>query len=327
MKETQKEQLEARLKEVPAGQVAVRVCRPEAGGAFAAKTQAITEGKGCREVYPVFLGAELSFNAFLGPGAAFRHQADPVVLEIDYCRAGRVGWAMRDGLSVYLGRGDLSVHGAEWCADSAMEFPLGYSEGISVTVDLRRLDREGPALLREAGVSGEMLRQQFGAGTPWTVPACPVLEHLFAPLYEAPAALRRPLAVLKVQELLLYLSHLDPGRKQLNQYLSPQAEAIRAIHRQLTEHLDQRVTIQELSRQYHINPSTLKEVFKGVYGMPIAAYMKEYRVRRAMEMLRETDAAVAEIAARVGYESQGKFARAFKEITGSLPTEYRRGSR
>lgn len=311
MKETQKEQLEARLGNIPAGQVAVRLCRPEGreAGLFAAKTQTITQGKGCREVYPLFPGAELSVNAFLGPGAAFRHRADPAVLEIDYCRSGRVGWAMRDGLSVYLGPGDLSVHGAEWCADSAMEFPLGYAEGVSVAV------------------SGETLRQQFCAGKPRTVPACPALENLFAPLYETPAALRRPLAVLKVQELLLYLSHLDPDQKQLNQYLSPQAEAIRAIHRQLTEHLDRRVTIQELSRQYHINPSTLKEVFKGVYGMPIAAYMKEYRVRRAMELLRETDAAVAEIAARVGYESQGKFARAFKEITGSLPTEYRRGSR
>ena len=323
MKETQKEQLEARLGNIPAGQVAVRLCRPEGreAGLFAAKTQTITQGKGCREVYPLFPGAELSVNAFLGPGAAFRHRADPAVLEIDYCRSGRVGWAMRDGLSVYLGPGDLSVHGAEWCADSAMEFPLGYAEGVSVAVDLNCLDREGPALLGEAGVSGETLRQQFCAGKPRTVPACPALENLFAPLYETPAALRRPLAVLKVQELLLYLSHLDPDQKQLNQYLSPQAEAIRAIHRQLTEHLDRRVTIQELSRQYHINPSTLKEVFKGVYGMPIAAYMKEYRVRRA------TDVAVAEIAARVGYESQGKFARAFKEITGSLPTEYRRGSR
>lgn len=329
MKETQREQLKARLQNIPAGQVAVQIFRLETSeaGPFAAKTQAITQGKGCREVYPLFPGAELSINAFLGPGAAFRHQPDPAVLEIDYCRAGRVGWAMRDGLSVYLGPGDLSVHGADWCADSAMEFPLGYLEGISVTVDLNCLDREGPALLGEAGVSGAALRQQFGAGKPRTVPACPALEHLFAPLYEAPVHLRRPMAVLKVQELLLYLSHLDPDQKQLNQYLSPQAEAIRAIHRQLTGHLDQRVTIQELSRQYHINPSTLKEVFKGVYGMPIAAYMKEYRVRWAMELLRETDAAVAEIAVRVGYESQGKFARAFKEITGCLPTEYRRSSR
>ena len=33
----------------------------------------------------------------------------------------------------------------------------------------------------------------------------------------------------------------------------------------------------------------------------------------------------AEIAAAVGYESQGKFARVFREVLGVTPTEYRRG--
>lgn len=50
----------------------------------------------------------------------------------------------------------------------------------------------------------------------------------------------------------------------------------------LTEHLDQRFTIDELSKRYLINTSTLKEVFKTVYGLPIASYMKEYRIRQAM---------------------------------------------
>ena len=30
-------------------------------------------------------------------------------------------------------------------------------------------------------------------------------------------------------------------------------------------------------------------MFKAVYGLPIATYMKEYRVRRAMELLRGID--------------------------------------
>ena len=34
---------------------------------------------------------------------------------------------------------------------------------------------------------------------------------------------------------------------------------------------------------------------------------------------------LAEIAAAVGYESQGKFARVFREVLGVTPTEYRRG--
>ena len=36
---------------------------------------------------------------------------------------------------------------------------------------------------------------------------------------------------------------------------------------------------------------------------------------------------IAAIAAAVGYESQGKFTRAFKDVTGQLTTEYRREHR
>ena len=106
-----------------------------------------------------------------------------------------------------------------------------------------------------------------------------------------------------------------------------QTARIQEIHALLTEHLDRRYTIEELSHRYLLNTSTLKEVFKAVYGLPIATYMKEYRVRRAMELLRESGGSIAAIAAAVGYESQGKFTRAFKDVTGQLPTEYRREHR
>ena len=95
----------------------------------------------------------------------------------------------------------------------------------------------------------------------------------------------------------------------------------------MTEHLDQRYTIEELSRRYLINTSSLKEVFKAVYGLPIATYMKEFRVRRAMELLRESDASIADVAAQVGYESQGKFTKAFKDVAHQLPTAFRKQHR
>ena len=112
--------------------------------------------------------------------------------------------------------------------------------------------------------------------------------------------------------------------KELTQYFSQQTELIKEIHQQLTEHLDQRFTIAELSKQYLINTSTLKEIFKAVYGQPIATYMKEYRVHQAMRLLRETDASIADIAEQVGYETQGKFSKAFKDVVQVLPTEYRK---
>ena len=103
-----------------------------------------------------------------------------------------------------------------------------------------------------------------------------------------------------------------------------QVKIIREIHDHLTEHMEQRVTIEELSHRYLINPTTLKTVFKEVYGNSLAAHMKEHRMEKAAALLRETDMSVAEIAGQVGYESQSKFTAAFKEQFGQLPTAYRR---
>ena len=54
--------------------------------------------------------------------------------------------------------------------------------------------------------------------------------------------------------------------------------------------------------------------------------MREYRMKRARELLVHSDQSVAQIAQTVGYENQSKFTQAFKEETGMLPREYRKGS-
>lgn len=52
--------------------------------------------------------------------------------------------------------------------------------------------------------------------------------------------------------------------------------------------------------------------------------MKEYRMAQAMKLLRETNIAISKIADRVGYETQRKFSKAFKEVTQMLSSECRR---
>ena len=105
-----------------------------------------------------------------------------------------------------------------------------------------------------------------------------------------------------------------------------QVRLIREIHDYLLSHMDQRITIEGLCHLYPINPTTLKEVFKDVYGTSIAAHLKEHRLEKAARLLRETDASMAEVARRVGYESQSKFTAAFKDQYGCLPTMYRKMS-
>ena len=52
--------------------------------------------------------------------------------------------------------------------------------------------------------------------------------------------------------------------------------------------------------------------------------MKEYRIRQAAVLLRESQESIASVARRVGYESQSKFTSAFKSVMDILPTDYRK---
>ena len=101
-------------------------------------------------------------------------------------------------------------------------------------------------------------------------------------------------------------------------------EIIRNVHNYLVEHISERITIEELARIFLMNTTTLKRVFKKVYGSTIAAHMKEHRMEQAAMLLIKTSDDIASIAQGVGYESQSRFTTAFKETYGELPTEYRK---
>ena len=107
-------------------------------------------------------------------------------------------------------------------------------------------------------------------------------------------------------------------------FQASQESIIRHVHDELTANLSERVTIEALSRKYLMNATTLKRVFKQVYGETIAAHIKKHRMEAAATRLRTTQDDVAAIAQAVGYESQSRFTAAFKETYGELPSEYRR---
>lgn len=101
-------------------------------------------------------------------------------------------------------------------------------------------------------------------------------------------------------------------------------EIIHRIHEYLLENLADRVTIEDLSKQFLMNPTTLKKAFKDVYGMSLAAHMKQHRMEHAAILLLETNDSIAQIASAVGYESQSRFTTAFKETYDMLPSVYRK---
>ncbi len=323
MKESYRASIAQSLQAVPDGTIAMKQHHPSV---HAAQVTAQTTGKGRIETFLVLPGIAVSYHQYLADQVQFQHEPNRFILEINHCHMGRIGWNMRCGAAVYLGPGDLCLHALDCCADSEMTLPLGYYEGIAVTVDCRQLEANRPDILTEAGMEARDFYEKFCAnGKPLAIPASTAIDQIFSPLYGLPESLRLPYYKLKAQEALLYLGQMAPeGEAALAQYVSGQTELIREIRDFLVHHLEQRFTIEELSKRYLINTSALKSVFKAVYGLPIASYVKGYRMQQAMQLLRQTDQSIAAIAEQVGYESQGKFTKAFKEHTQLLPTEYRR---
>ncbi len=283
-------------------------------------------GRGREAAYPVFPGVTLVFQTYLAERTACRHGAEAGLLEISYCRSGRAGWSMKNGCSIFLGPSDFAVHTRELCADSVMAMPGGSFEGLSVCVDVAAFDREMPELLRGSGVSGEKLAEKFCRGGNFAVLAGNErTDVIFSGFFDRPAALKRAYFAIKTLELLLYLDQLPLRAAQgTGRVPSEQIEIVRRVHEELSEHLDRRFTIEELAKQYAINPTTLKSAFKAVYGDSLAAHMKEHRREKAAALLIETDESVSQIARQVGYESPSRFSTAFQEAYQLLPLEYRK---
>ena len=195
---------------------------------------------------------------------------------------------MGNGNSVYLGQKDFSLHTMKSCADSVMSLPNGDYEGLTISIDLRELTDNPPEALSGTGITGTFLYDKFCKNSPITsLAGNEQTESIFSAFYSQPEPLQLAWQKIKALELLLYLGGLKVDSKNcLTEYQSEQIETIRKIHKQLAEHMEQRFTIESLSKQYLINPTTLKTMFKSVYGTSIAAHMKEHRMERAAKLLR-----------------------------------------
>ncbi|PQP81446.1 DNA-binding response regulator [Paenibacillus sp. PCH8] len=89
------------------------------------------------------------------------------------------------------------------------------------------------------------------------------------------------------------------------------------------ENLEKDLSLVRLAELHHFNPSYLSRFFKQEMGINLSEFIDDYRIRRAKELLQNTDLMIREVALQVGYEAAHSFTRLFKKLTGMTPQEYR----
>ncbi len=90
-----------------------------------------------------------------------------------------------------------------------------------------------------------------------------------------------------------------------------------------THFADQNLTVEQLSEEFGLSRVQLFRKTKALLGDSPNDFIQHVRLKKAGQLLRESQLTVAEIAYQAGYSSPGYFATAFKGKYGCSPSEWR----
>ncbi|MEV5374618.1 AraC family transcriptional regulator [Streptomyces nondiastaticus] len=103
-------------------------------------------------------------------------------------------------------------------------------------------------------------------------------------------------------------------------------EVVGPVLRALHEAPDRPWTLVSLAAVAGVSRSTFAKRFHELLGEPPLAYLTEWRMTLAADLLGEPGTTLASVARRVGYADPFGFSAAFKRVRGMSPSEYRDGA-
>lgn len=103
----------------------------------------------------------------------------------------------------------------------------------------------------------------------------------------------------------------------------PDAVIVNAAKRLIQDNLAALPSLSEIARSVGTYREKLSQQFREQTGMTVFAFIREERIARGVQLLRDTDIDVQDIALLIGFNNAGNFATAFRERMGVTPSAYR----
>lgn len=98
---------------------------------------------------------------------------------------------------------------------------------------------------------------------------------------------------------------------------------LRQVHAQLSEDPSNKFDLRELAAQVGIHPVHLSRQFRRFYGLNLGDFLRKRRVELSADRILRGDGTLGEIAASLGFPNQSQFTRAFHNIMGLTPSDYK----
>ena len=284
-------------------------------------------GEGIMSCYHVEDGIDLIYNDFHMESWEENKQGLSKIVEINHCREGRFECEFRDNTCAYLEEDSLAINMLTNIPRKSC-FPLRHYHGISILIDFDRAQKILCSAILDAPDIRIVMEKLCGSNKCRVIRESESIKHIFAELYTVPAEIRRGYMKIKMMELLLFLSTIKPEEIQEKKYYSGDSvRKVKEIKKLITENPQNHYTLEQLAQSFHLSVSTLKNSFKGVYNQSVYAFLKEYRMNMAAQLLRTTGEDITEIALKVGYSNPSKFSASFQRVYGLSPSEFRKNNR
>jgi len=95
----------------------------------------------------------------------------------------------------------------------------------------------------------------------------------------------------------------------------------------IESHLDEEIDLRRAAQEAYMSLASFYRLFFALVGYSVKEYIRLRRISLAARDLIHTDACVIDLAVKYGFDSGDAFSRAFRRITGFLPSAFRKQKR
>ena len=95
------------------------------------------------------------------------------------------------------------------------------------------------------------------------------------------------------------------------------------VKKYIESHYAEDLDLITLSEKVYLSPKYLSDLFRKVTGYGINKYIKTIRMKKAKELLENTNIKIIDICTSVGFHNLSYFCQTFREFYGNTPEKYR----
>lgn len=124
-------------------------------------------------------------------------------------------------------------------------------------------------------------------------------------------------------ELQQHSEDMSNLKKQTGSLRAKEMEAIKELSQFIKNYPDTQLLIKQLSRRSGLSPTKLQEGFKLMHGRTVTDYIREVRIRKSEELIKNTDLNISEVVYSIGFTSRSYFSKIFKKKYNCSPKQYK----